>query len=106
MKCMTALQNFVEPLKVVVESEKRSKSSCNLSGNTLNKTLNGLLRILENRIKDIDNYVSVMIRMLRYKLSILPGLIIVPGDINRIFKYGLELAINLLYYLVIERKKY
>ena len=54
---MTALKNFVEPLKVVVESERLSKFDCDMSGK---KTLNGLLRNLENRIKDLDSYVSVM----------------------------------------------
>ncbi|KAL9983590.1 hypothetical protein ACROYT_G005785 [Oculina patagonica] len=58
-QCMTALKNFVEPLKVVVQSEKRTKNFCRLTGHTLNKTLHGLLRVLENSIKDIDEYVRL-----------------------------------------------
>ena len=56
---MTALKNFVEPLKVVVESEKRSKFNCDTSGHTLKKTLSGLLQNVENTIRDIDGHVSV-----------------------------------------------
>ena len=48
----------MEPLKVVVESEKRSKFYCDISGHTLKKTLNGLLQNLENRIQDIVTHVS------------------------------------------------
>ena len=48
----------MEPLKVVVESEKRSKFYCDISGHTLKKTLNGLPQNLENRIQDIDSHVS------------------------------------------------
>ena len=58
---MSALKNFVEPLKVVVESEKQSKFNCEISGHTLKKTLSGLLQNVENTIRDIDGYVSVIL---------------------------------------------
>ncbi|KAJ7356343.1 hypothetical protein OS493_025452 [Desmophyllum pertusum] len=69
-KCITSLENFLEPLKAVVKSKKRSTFVCRRSHHTLNKTLNGLLRVLETGIKDIDQHVrhqGISLKPLRVK---------------------------------------
>ena len=65
---MTSLKNFVAPLKVVMESLKRPDFNCKSSGNTLNKTVNGLYKLLETAIKDIYIYVSLVDIILVYFL--------------------------------------
>ncbi|KAK2572166.1 hypothetical protein P5673_002376 [Acropora cervicornis] len=56
--CLTALKNFLGPLRVLLRSESTSDHVCQYSGKKLNETMDELVKVIRTTVVTIRRYVS------------------------------------------------